>query len=267
MEAFLSSDSPTEKQIISLGAGSDTRFFRLQDKLPCVSNGYVYHELDFPSNTANKIRIITASPSVCQYIPGALDISADGSTLRSSNYFIQPIDLRTLTGITAEDQTNAVQELSHINASAPTLLISECCLVYLEPTAADAVLNFFTSLLRSALGIVIYEPINPFDPFGEVMVSNLAARGIVLQTLQKYHSLTVQKSRLLNHGFEDVDFADVDWIWENWIDEEEKRRVAGLEMVDEVEEWQLLARHYCVVWGRRGKMDQAWGKWRELHGR
>lgn len=42
-------------------------------------------------------------------------------------------------------------------------------------------------------------------------------------------------------------------MWEKWVSEEEKGRVAGLpgEWVDEVEEWQLLMRCYCLVWGWR----------------
>lgn len=140
--------------------------------------------------------------------------------------------------------------------------------MYLEPAAADAVLDCFSSVFSAdiPLGLVVYEPFNPFDSFGEVMVSNLAARGIVLQTLQKYHSLDLQKVRLNRHGFPSAGAADVDFLWENWVSAEEKERVAGLEMVDEVEEWRLLARHYCVVWGWRGKDDSIWERWKDLQG-
>ena len=270
MEAFLSAESSVKKQIISLGAGSDTRFFRLQAQLPCPPASYVYHELDFSSNTASKIDTVTSNASVSQCIPGPVDISADGTTLRSPNYNIQPIDLRTLSSSKNSDQRTVQSDnLTHFDIFLPTLLISECCLVYLEPRAADEVLDYFAALFTptsSSLGIIVYEPFNPFDSFGEVMVSNLGARGIVLQTLQKYHSLNVQKSRLISHGFETAEAADVDFLWEDWIDGKEKERVAGLEMVDEVEEWKLLARHYCVVWGYRPKEDKVWDKWRQIKG-
>jgi hypothetical protein len=29
----------------------------------------------------------------------------------------------------------------------------------------------------------------------------------------------------------------------------ELRRIAKLEMLDEMEEWRLLASHYCIAWG------------------
>ena len=158
--------------------------------------------------------------------------------------------------------------LDHVDLALPTLLISECCLIYLEPAAADAVLDYFASLFPSAtpLGVVLYEPFNPFDSFGKVMVSNLAARGIVLQTLQKYHSLEIQKARLRKHGFSGTSAADVDFLWEHRISAEEKERVAALEMVDEIEEWRLLAQHYCVAWGWRKSDDAVWLKWRGLDG-
>ena len=44
---------------------------------------------------------------------------------------------------------------------------------------------------------------------------------------------------------------------------QEKERLAKLEILDEVEEWELLARHYCVVWGwRNGDANgPAWNGW------
>jgi [phosphatase 2A protein]-leucine-carboxy methyltransferase len=84
------------------------------------------------------------------------------------------------------------------------------------------------------------------------MVTNLAARGIQLQTLHRYASLRAQRDRLREHGFVSGQAAaGVDFIWEKWIGDTEKERVAELEMLDELEEWNLLAAHYCVAWGWR----------------
>ncbi len=59
-------------------------------------------------------------------------------------------------------------------------------------------------------------------------------------------------------GFEGGQGAvDVDFVWERWVQEEEKERVGRLEMLDEVEEWRLLGRHYCVGWGwRENRIDR-----------
>ena len=257
-----------KKQIVSLGAGSDTRYFRLQTDTSLRPQSFVYHELDFAENTAGKIKTILNVKKLNECIQEPLDISTDGTELHSPNYHIHPIDLRSLATRTSTLMASAESiDLKDLDISLPTLLISECCLVYLEPAAADAVLDYFTHLFLAdvPLGLIIYEPINPFDSFGEVMVSNLAARGIVLQTLQKYHSLNSQTARLKNQGlFSNAAAADVGFLWENWVSAEEKERVAGLEMVDEIEEWRLLAQHYCVVWGWRGENDSVWERWKEL---
>ena len=174
------------------------------------------------------------------------------------------MDLRTLDRewVRGRSGGSAVGEgkLGHIDPSLPTLLISECCLTYLAPDTADAVVRHFINVLSPSapVALILYEPINPFDAFGKVMVSNLAARGIVLQTLQRYHSLEAQRERMKSYGFVDGQGAvDIDFVWDVWVEAEEKKRVAGLEMLDEVEELNLLAKHYCVAWGwRDGKREE-----------
>ncbi|KAL9591583.1 MAG: hypothetical protein Q9179_007580, partial [Wetmoreana sp. 5 TL-2023] len=194
---FLSSPSPTPKQIISLGAGSDTRFFRLQSHSPPLT-AFIYHELDFPTNTSQKISTVIHSPALSSLIP-SFTTSSDLTSLSSSQYHIHPIDLRDL----AKPSENPAAVLKDINPSLPTLLISECCLVYLSPSLADTCIAHFTTILLPLtipLGLILYEPINPHDAFGEVMVRNLAARGIVLQTLHKYWSKDAQLERLREYG-------------------------------------------------------------------
>ena len=267
---FLSAEPIVKKQIISLGAGSDTRFFRLRGSGSDFSDSIIYHELDFAANTSTKISTLVQTESISQCVPGPLEISSDGSKLHSPMYHIHPVDLRS--PFPTEDPMNPYAKpvpLDHVDVTLPTLLISECCLVYLEAAVAEAVLDYFASLFPSgtSLGFVLYEPINPFDSFGKMMVSNLAARGIVLQTLQAYHSLEVQKNRLRKHGFIGAAAEDVDFLWENWISAKEKERVATLEMVDEVEEWKLLAQHYCIAWGWRGKEDAVWKSWQGINDR
>src|ERR1700733_7573571 len=61
--SLITTPSSSRRQIISLGAGSDTRFFRLRQKYSNIPNGdLLYHEIDFPANTATKIRQLE-SPS------------------------------------------------------------------------------------------------------------------------------------------------------------------------------------------------------------
>ena len=179
-----------------------------------------------------------------------VSISEDGTCLYSREYNVHAIDLRSLPNL-----PTSPEPLPNLQSNLPTLLISECCLIYLPPSDADAILKYFTTAVfppHTPLGIIVYEPINPNDAFGRVMVQNLATRGIVLQTLKKYGSLERQRARLKMLGFSTRQEAgDVEFLWEHWISREEKERVAQVEMLDEVEEWKMLAQHYCVAFGWR----------------
>jgi len=96
------------------------------------------------------------------------------------------------------------------------------------------------------------------------MIQNLAARGIVLKTLKKYSSLERQVERLRVLGFADGQLAvSVKGIHDGWVSARERGRIAGLEMLDEVEEWDMLAAHYCVAWGWRDSSGVFAG-WRDV---
>ena len=278
VDDFLLKNPTQEKQIISLGAGSDTRFFRLMSRRP-VPHGrgnlqrpnVIYHEIDFQANTIQKLNPIKKLNELSGHIgaPVSLSHSTDPSdhynvdTLHADQYHVHPLDLRDL-----DPSCPAPRSFDFIDSTLPTLIISECCLCYLPPAAADAVALYFTQHMfpdSTPVGLILYEPIHPNDPFGKTMVSNLAARGIVLQTLKKYGSLEAQAARMKSYGLKGTGGASVKDLWDRAVGEEEKERVAGLEMVDEVEEWELLAGHYCVAWGwREGPEDDVWEGWKSM---
>lgn len=251
VKRFLQTEPTQKKQIISLGAGSDTRFWRLWTNYAHDSPSELdYHELDFPPNAAQKRTSTRHSPH--------LSTLTHQASKSAWHYHLHALDLRTLT-------SKHPPSIPALNPDLPTLLLSECCLCYLPPDTASSILHYFTLTLRTApsLALVLYEPIRPFDAFGKTMVSNLASRGIHLQTLQRYGSLEAQRLRLRLAGFEGGQGArDVRQLYagEEWVGAGERERVEGLEWLDEVEEWGLLARHYCVAWGWRGSVfGEAWG--------
>ncbi|KAE8391066.1 S-adenosyl-L-methionine-dependent methyltransferase [Aspergillus alliaceus] len=289
---FLFQEPQKKKQIISLGAGTDTRAFRLfASERPL---NLIYHEIDFAVNTTAKIRFIRSTPLLQRALhigrPEDVTISDAGDALHTDVYHLHPLDLRCLKRASATSDAahaDSREHLQGVDATLPTLLISECCLVYLSPSEAADVVGYFTSLFfgegdksddhtasyvestgsGTPLGLILYEPIRPDDAFGRTMVSNLATRGIHLQTLHQYASLAAQRKRLQEQGFSGGRaVADVDFLWERWVSEEEKERVSRLEMLDEMEEWKLLAQHYCVAWGWRGGSGGAFDGWRGIEG-
>ncbi|MAD87777.1 MAG: hypothetical protein CL912_32860 [Deltaproteobacteria bacterium] len=281
INAFLSEPEsaapPQKKQIISLGAGTDTRYFRLRSKNK--HHNLIYHEFDFPSVTTTKSKtvlnnrllsnnesevLITEFKSPEFGMPQqdtdwGISSSRDGKP--EVTYCCHPIDLRQVPHL------KDAKDIQGLQTDVPTLIISECCLCYLDLDTARDVVRWFTDRITS-VGIVLYEPIGVDDAFGQVMVSNLASRGIAMPTLEQYKTLADQKARLLDLGFQGDGKAGgqeaetVENIWQNWVPSTEKERVDRLEGLDEVEEWQMLARHYAVAWGWRG--SNGWEGWSGL---
>ena len=251
VNTFLLSSCTQRRQIISFGAGSDTRYFRLRQSLPAdVLKNLVYHEIDFPAVTAPKIASILRNKFLSSDDIRVVDEAA--GSLETEGYYIHPLDLRSLHPGCQPPKGVELQD-------TPTLFLSECCLIYLSPEEADNIVKWTTVDFSSSVGIAVYEPIGGDDAFGKVMIQNLAARGIVLKTLKRYSTLERQRLRFRTLGYTGgQEAADVYFISENWVSEEEKEGIATLEMLDEVEEWRMLARHYCVAWAWRGDEFVAW---------
>ena len=67
------------------------------------------------------------------------------------------------------------EKLNHtdVNAAFPTLVLSECVLVYLKPEESKVILSFFRDYFKGDIALLNYEMINPHDPFGKTMLENL----------------------------------------------------------------------------------------------
>ena len=59
-----------------------------------------------------------------------------------------------------------------VSFSRPTLFLSECVLVYLEPEESGAVIEWAASKFLSA-AFLTYEQIHPHDAFGQIMMRHL----------------------------------------------------------------------------------------------
>jgi len=246
VNAFLGSQASDTRQIISLGGGTDTRPYRIfsRQNIPKL----IYHEVDFEIVTKKKQRITQGNPALSRILPN-ITTSEDHACWRShlpsgSEYYCHGIDLRKLPS------TGDELPLKGLRLDVPTLVLSECCLCYLTPEDASSILDIFTKRIPD-VATIIYEPIRANDSFGKVMTSNLANRGIHMPTLREYQTPGDQEARLEQAGFNVSRAFTVKDIWKNWIPGDEKQRVDSLEGLDEVEEWELLADHYVVVWALR----------------
>ncbi|KAF4126718.1 hypothetical protein GMORB2_0455 [Geosmithia morbida] len=271
VDEFLSNSPDAARQIVSLGAGTDTRPFRLFSR-PLRQQGQqqkktlIYHELDFGVVSARKLRTVRGTPALSRILCDATPVTDDGASWTSrpssgaGDYHCHGLDLRSLAAAAGKGEGSGGGgcTLPGLRTDVPTLVISECCLCYMSPQEAMGVMSYFTSRI-AALSTAIYEPIRPDDPFGRVMVSNLAARRIRMPTLNAYPQPADQEQRLRDAGFSHVKAMTVGDIWRTWVDDKERERVDGLQGLDEVEEWELLAAHYVVVWGGRKGADSDGG--------
>ncbi|KAI1004807.1 hypothetical protein K3495_g3406 [Podosphaera aphanis] len=265
------------KQIISLGAGTDTRYFRLRQQNRHTN--VIYHEFDFPSVSEAKMCTVmgNSSLSTCynfeypwptlQSLEGHSEPKEWGFVRQEGNaqeiiYCFHPCDLRKI--ITSE----SVQSFTALRFDIPTLILSECCLCYMDVLESSQLIRWFTDKVKST-GIIMYEPIGTDDSFGKMMVTNLASRNIVMPSLNHYKSLNDQKLRLKELGFNDkypkngCEAETMEKIWDEWVPVGERERIDLLEGLDELEEWQMLARHYAIVWAWKSETDE-WEVWQRL---
>lgn len=161
------------RQIVSLGAGSDTRFWRLMVGHTIIANDEIrtlnsrlqsrspkpnlrhYVEIDFPHLTAVKAQRIARSPKLVSLLSTSapspappLDdatagpsrtspytVSKAGTQLNSPLYSLVPLDLR--------DPTALDEILPLLDINEPTLFLAECALCYMTPEQGLAVIRWF----------------------------------------------------------------------------------------------------------------------------
>ncbi|KAJ1840496.1 carboxy methyl transferase for protein phosphatase 2A [Coemansia sp. RSA 2708] len=233
------SDSDCRRgQIVNLGAGMDTSYFLLKqlDMLPRR-----FFEVDFAKITARKATTICRTPQLKMLLPDDIKVAAGGAELHSAGYSLIAGDLR-------EFATQVAPRLVELgfDVAEPTLFLSECVLIYLEPRHSDKVLDWITANVRYA-GILTYEQILPDDRFGRMMIENLRARGLELRGLHAYPTLQSTSQRFLDRGWHSAVAVDLATYHEELVSEAERARLARIEFLDEWEEFRLLAQHYAFT--------------------
>jgi tRNA wybutosine-synthesizing protein 4 len=99
------------------------------------------------------------------------------------------------------------------------------------------------------LGLQIYEQINPGTMFGRQMIRNLEERGAPLYGVKSTPTLAAHVERLHRCGWPRAQADDLNTIYREVIEPNDRMRVEALEMFDEFEEWHLIMGHYCVAMG------------------
>ncbi|XP_007933513.1 tRNA wybutosine-synthesizing protein 4 [Orycteropus afer afer] len=231
-------------QILSLGAGSDSLYFRLKSagRLTRVA----VWEVDFPDVAQRKGERIRDTPELCALTgPFQKGVYASASVFESLDYRILGVDLRQL------QRLDEVLAATGLNAAIPTLLLAEVVLTYLEPESAAALIAWAARRFTNAL-FVIYEQMKPHDAFGQFMQQHFRQLNSPLHGLESFPDVEAQRRRFLQAGWTACSAMDMNEFYRSFVPAEERWRIENLEPFDEFEEWHLKCAHYFILVASKG---------------
>lgn len=235
-------------QIINLGAGFDTLFWKLkdEDKLPDL-----IIDMDFRAVTSRKCQYVkTRSPLLnpLKEACGDNPIQIENAELHSSKYHIMWADLRNTSQIEAK-----LKGIPGFEFSKPTIFITECVLVYLPPDKSSELIKWIADSFPTVL-FLNYEQVHMFDTFGQVMLNNLKSRRCELEGVEPCKDLESQKSRFTTNGFDEAVVMEMGEVY-RYLPADDIYRVERLEFLDETELLDQLLQHYCLCWAWKDAAD------------
>jgi tRNA wybutosine-synthesizing protein 4 len=96
-----------------------------------------------------------------------------------------------------------------------------------------------------------YEHIRPDDAFGHMMLNNLEERRVYLKSIREFPTLEKQEERYREAGYNYAKAVDMTMMEHALVDKDECDRLRFVEVLDEVEEWNMLCQHYAFVWAAK----------------
>lgn len=234
-----------QRQILSLGAGLDTRAWRMRRTGSSLRR---YVEVDLPQVVALKTKMLRAAQrarangarTTGEHAPAE---DAPDGLLAAPEDALVSVDLADL------DSLRAALVEARFDPSLPTLVLIECVLVYMAPQLGSSLLRFLSDYLPDA-ACLAYEMIRPDDAFGRQMRANLESRGLRIPGIDGCSDTSAHEARFAACGWQGADAVDMLHWYDHFLPRAERTRVERLEWLDEMEEWQLLLSHYCFVLAR-----------------
>lgn len=226
-------------QVVNLGAGYDTLYWRLKDEGKTIVN---FVDVDFPSVTSRKCYLIKRmKPLLDAIVTEDGEVKLSASDLHAPSYHIVGCDLRVL------DDVHRKLKDSELDFGLPTIFLAECVLVYMETRHSHDLLDWIASNFKTAI-FISYEQVNMDDRFGQVMIENLKKRGCTLHGILACKSLETQKQRFLQSGWNEAESWDMIEIYSR-LPQRDIQRIEKIEFLDEREMIEQLFQHYCVTVG------------------
>ncbi|XP_014817025.1 PREDICTED: tRNA wybutosine-synthesizing protein 4 isoform X1 [Calidris pugnax] len=235
-------------QIVSLGAGFDSLYFRLKDI------GLLYHtvvyEVDFPNVACQKAALIKRTKELSALVGDTGGEGLGVITFSGEDYKLLGVDLSDLS------ELDRALEKAGLDKDIPTLFIAEVVLTYMENSRSDAVI-WWAAERFSRVCFLLYEQMHPEDPFGRVMQQHFSQMNSTLNSLAQYPDCEAQQRRFFEKGWTECSVMDMNEFFTCCTPEDEQKRVQALEPFDEYEEWHLKCSHYFVLTASKG-MEPSW---------
>jgi len=251
--SFLNLVDQGDAQVVVLGAGKDTGFFRLLGSLPqgrAVHWFEVDHDQVFREKAAtieqytNIFQASVARKSTNDGVYYELTSSSSGESWGRASCRWIAHDLKTEHAVLMNQKLIPVG----LDPKVPTLVVFECVQMYISTESVDQLLNAISTVC-SDCHICSYEPIVGSDSFGTMMEENLTKAGVVQRDscLVKRRTLQAYLSSFKQAGWKRSVGCDMHTAFQTLLSEQERVKANRTEFLDELEEWMLIMRHYCFV--------------------
>ena len=237
IDQFLSTIHGDRRQIIILGCGIDSLALNLMKH---YSNLRIF-EIDFEETMEYKKKCLLKESEFLKSV--------------WPTYSLNDLHYGPLTMI-GGDLRNPLQTMSSLadqgcDFNVPTLIISECVLVYLQREHCLELLQILSQHFNNA-AMISYDMLNPNDRFGQIMQQNIAFAGYCVPGFFEFPTLESQQTKFLSTNWSSARAITMLRAYETLIPKDELKRVSRLEIFDEVEEWQMLMSHYSLSLAVKG---------------
>ena len=247
---FAASHAGSPIQVVSVGCGMDTLFFRWAQAPLDGSNGTTvpiarFLEVDVPSMVKAKQQIIQGNATLSK-------LAATTNPSGAEVYKLHECDITDL------EQVKAVFG-SELDPALPTLLVAECVFVYFRAETSSAFLStVYKDIFKGAkhLALLMYDAIQPNDRFGQMMIQNLGERGIELKGIHDLPTLQAHADRCKSLGFTNVRAQTMSTL-HNTVPIEIRTHLNKVEMIDDWDEWEIIMGHYAVVFATPDERPEA----------
>ena len=211
IRAFLLAEG--SKQIISVGAGFDTTYFRLTDSSDTnnLMKDVYYVEVDFPEVAQRKKKLIGASTLCSTYVTSPVETGHSSVYMSTTNYCLIGLDL--VNTLTLKD---IWMNHTKVGQCAPTLVLSECVMTYMEHSLSSSLIKFCHDFFSESL-FITYEQVEPFDAFGQFMRAHFDKLNSSLKGICSYSSKHKQVERYKSAGYIKVRYLNKFIISQNQL--------------------------------------------------